>query len=237
MFKIDTLKNGLTLITVPMPHLDSITTLVAVGAGSRYEVRENNGISHFLEHMFFKGSKKFPTAELISTMVDSIGAVNNAATSREYTYYWIKSAAKHLELSVDIISSMLKESLLLEDEISREKGVIIEESRMRKDSPRSYVWDLFEGMMYGDQPLGWDIVGPEKVIKSLEREDFIKILKNSLKNILEICQKGPSMDLRKLNWRSKGNLKLQSIIKTPIRPIWFWGFTAMTDMMIKGIQP
>jgi predicted Zn-dependent peptidase len=174
MFKIDTLKNGLTLITVPMPHLDSITTLVAVGAGSRYEVRENNGISHFLEHMFFKGSKKFPTAELISTMVDSIGAVNNAATSREYTYYWIKSAAKHLELSVDIISSMLKESLLLEDEISREKGVIIEESRMRKDSPRSYVWDLFEGMMYGDQPLGWDIVGPEKVIKSLEREDFIK---------------------------------------------------------------
>ena len=80
MHNIKTLKNGLTLITVNMPHLDSVTTLVAVGAGSRYETKKINGISHFLEHMFFKGSRKYPTAEKIATLVDSIGAINNAAT-------------------------------------------------------------------------------------------------------------------------------------------------------------
>src|SRR3989344_4451080 len=99
MYNIQTLKNGLTLITIPMPHLDSVTTLVAVGAGSRYETKNINGISHFLEHMFFKGSRKFPTAEQISTLIDGLGAVNNAATSKEWTYYWIKSASKHIELA------------------------------------------------------------------------------------------------------------------------------------------
>src|SRR3989339_31391 len=123
MHKIKTLSNGLTLITVNLPHLDSVTTLVAVGAGSRYETKKINGISHFLEHMFFKGSSKFPTAEKIATLVDGIGAVNNAATDKEVTYYWIKSASKHLELSADILSSMIKESLLSAEEIQKEKGV------------------------------------------------------------------------------------------------------------------
>ena len=117
MHKIKTLLNGLTLITVDMPHLDSVTTLIAVGAGSRYETRKINGISHFLEHMFFKGSTKYPSAEQISTLVDGIGAVNNAATDKEITYYWIKSAAKYLELSTDILSSMVKESLLAKEEV------------------------------------------------------------------------------------------------------------------------
>src|SRR3989338_8957473 len=124
MFSKTTLKNGLTLITVPMPHLDSVTTLVAVGAGSRYETKRINGISHFLEHMFFKGSRKYPTAEQIAFLVDSIGAVNNAATDKEVTIYWIKSAARHIELASDILSSMAKESILAEEEIQREKGVI-----------------------------------------------------------------------------------------------------------------
>ena len=164
MYQVKTLKNGLTLITVPMPHLDSVTTLVAVGAGSRYETRKINGISHFLEHMFFKGSKKYPTAEVISTLVDGIGAVNNAATSKEWTYYWIKSSAKHIELSTDILASMLKESLLDKTEIEREKGVIIEELRMYRDNPARYIWDLYEQLQFGDQPLGWDIGGDEKTI-------------------------------------------------------------------------
>ena len=109
MHNLTTLKNGLTLITVDMPHLDSVTTLVSVGAGSRYETKEISGISHFLEHMFFKGSRKFPTAEIISNLVDGIGAVNNAATDKEVTYYWIKSSSKHLELSSDLLSSMIKD--------------------------------------------------------------------------------------------------------------------------------
>ena len=176
MHKITTLKNGLSLITVDLPHLDSVTTLVAVGAGSRYETKQINGISHFLEHMFFKGSTKFPSAEKIATLVDGIGAVNNAATDKEVTYYWIKSAAKHINLSLDILSSMIKESLLNQEEIDREKGVIVEELRMFRDNPARYVWELYERLQYGDQPLGWDIGGKEKIINSINREDMISYL-------------------------------------------------------------
>src|SRR3989344_4899879 len=128
MFTKTTLKNGLTLITVPMPHLDSVTTLVA------------------------------------------IGAVNNAATDKEVTYYWIKSSGKHVELSTDILSSMIKESLLSGEEVEREKGVIVEELRMYRDNPSRYVWELYERLQFGDQPLGWDIGGDEKTINSLNRE-------------------------------------------------------------------
>ncbi len=176
MHKITTLKNGLTLITVDMPHLDSVTTLVAVGAGSRYETRKINGISHFLEHMFFKGSTKFPSAEKIATLVDGIGAVNNAATDKEVTYYWIKSAAKHIDLALDLLSSMLKEPLLSQDEIEREKGVIVEELRMFRDNPSRYIWDLYEELQFGDQPLGWDIGGKEETVTSINRGDMFSYM-------------------------------------------------------------
>lgn len=179
MHKIHTLSNGLTVITIDLPYLDSVTTLVAVGAGSRYETKRNNGISHFLEHMFFKGSRKYPSAEQIATMVDGIGAINNAATSKELTYYWVKSSGKHLELATDILSSMLKESLLAEQEIEREKGVIVEELRMFRDNPARYVFELYENLQFGDQPLGWDVGGTEQVTNSLTREDFINYM-NSL---------------------------------------------------------
>ncbi len=176
MYNLKTLKNGLTLITVDLPHLDSVTTLVAVGAGSRYETKKVNGISHFLEHMFFKGSRKYPTAEQIATLVDGIGAVNNAATDKEVTYYWIKSSSKHIELSTEILSSMIKESLLVEEEIEKEKGVIVEELRMYRDNPTQYVWNLYESLQFGDQPLGWDIGGEEGVINKFNRENFINYM-------------------------------------------------------------
>lgn len=176
MHKIKTLKNGLTLITIDRPHLDSLTTMVAVGAGSRYETRPTNGISHFLEHMFFKGSVKFPSAQKIATLVDGIGAVNNAATDKEVTYYWIKSAAKHIDLSSDILSSMIKESLLNKEELDREKGVIIEELRMYRDNPARYVWDLYERLQFGDQPLGWDIGGKESTVANINRDDMVSYM-------------------------------------------------------------
>lgn len=176
MHKITTLTNGLTLITVNLPHLDSVTTLIAVGAGSRYETKKINGVSHFLEHMFFKGSRKYPTAEQIATLVDGIGAVNNAATDKEVTYYWIKSATKHIELATDILSSMIKESLLAEEEIEREKGVIVEELRMYRDTPARYVWDLYMRLQFGDQPLGWDIGGEEKTVTSLCRDEMVSYM-------------------------------------------------------------
>ena len=162
----------MTLITVPLPHLDSVTTMVAVGAGSRYEAKSINGISHFLEHMFFKGSKKYPTAEIIANLVDGIGAVNNAGTDQEYTFYWIKSAAEKVEFASDILSSMLKEPLFKEEEIEREKGVILEEIRMYQDTPAKNVWDLYINLQFGDQPLGWNVGGTEEIIKTLKRKDF-----------------------------------------------------------------
>lgn len=178
MHQINTLPNGLTLITVNLPHLDSVTTLVEVGAGSRYETKNINGISHFLEHMFFKGSLKYPSAEHISALVDGVGAVNNAFTYKEFTGYWIKSASKHLELASDIISSMVKESLLSPDEIEREKGVIVEELRMVRDDPSRFIWDLYERLQFGDQPLGWDLGGSEETVNSFRREDFVNYVES-----------------------------------------------------------
>lgn len=174
MYKLKTLSNGLTLITIDMPHLDSVTSLVAVGAGSRYETKRVNGISHFLEHMFFKGSKKYPSSEVIATLIDGVGAIHNAATSKEFTYYWIKSAAKHIELACDILSSTISDSLLIEEEIEKEKGVITEELRMYRDNPARFVWELFERLQFGDQPLGWDLGGEEEIIHKFKREDFIE---------------------------------------------------------------
>jgi predicted Zn-dependent peptidase len=186
-----------------MPHLDSVTTLLAVNAGSRYETKNINGLSHFLEHMFFKGSRKYPTTEQIAEIFDGVGAINNAATSKEWTFYWVKSAAKHLELSNDVLSSMLKEPILAEKEIEKEKGVIAEELRMYRDNPSRYVWDLYEALQFGDQPLGWDIGGEEKTVNSVKRSDFVKYLKSLYdphqmvlvfagklpKNILELAEK------------------------------------------------
>lgn len=200
MHKISTLKNGLTLITVDMPHLDSVTTLVAVGAGSRYETRKINGISHFLEHMFFKGSRKYPTAEIISTLIDGLGALNNAATSKEVTYYWIKSASKHIELSSDILSSMLKESLMSKEEIEKEKGVIAEELRMLRDIPSRLIWDLYERLQFGDQPLGWDLGGDEETINSFIRDDFVKYMESlySPKNMVIVYAGKLPKDIERL---------------------------------------
>ncbi len=215
MYKIQTLKNGLTLITIPMPHLDSVTTLVGVGAGSRYETKKINGISHFLEHMFFKGSKKYPTAEIIATLVDGIGAVNNAATSKEWTYYWIKSSSKHLELSVDILSSMLRDSLIDKTEMEREKGVIIEELRMYRDNPTRYIWELYETLQFGDQPLGWDIGGDEKTITSVERQNFVDYVDSlySPKNMVLVFAGKLPTDIEKLSEKYFSDLPDRSKFK------------------------
>lgn len=201
MYQLTTLKNGLTLITIPMSQLDSVTTYIAVGAGSRYETKKINGISHFLEHMFFKGSRKYPTAEIIATLVDGIGAVNNASTSKEWTNYWIKSSSKHLELSMDIISSMLKEPLFQEEEIEREKGVIVEEIRMRKDNPSIHNADLYEMLQFDkNQPFGFDTAGEEKIINSLTRKDFLDYIDSlySPKNMVLVLAGKLPVNIKKL---------------------------------------
>lgn len=175
-YKRTILPNGLRVITVPMPSFESATVLVMVGAGSRYENKTNNGISHFLEHMAFKGTKNRPSAIEISGLIDGIGGEFNAFTGKETTGYYVKSQSTHLELVVDLLSDMLQNSLLDPAEIDKEKGVIIEEMNMYEDTPARKLGDVYENLLYGDTPMGWDIVGTKEVIRSITREDFVKYM-------------------------------------------------------------
>lgn len=172
-FEKITLPNGLRIILAPNGGVESATTLVMVGAGSRYENAKNSGVSHFLEHMAFKGTKSRPTAREISTLIDGIGAESNAFTGKEMTGYYIKSASSHVPLALDILSNMLTESLFKEEEIEREKGVIVEEINLYNDTPMRNIGNVYERLLYGDTPMGWDIAGRKETVTKFNRKDFI----------------------------------------------------------------
>ncbi len=159
-----------------MPSFESATVLVMVGAGSRYETKDNSGISHFLEHMAFKGTKKRPSALAISTLIDGIGGECNAFTGKEATGYYIKSASTHIDLSLDILSDMLQGSLFDEKEIDKERGVILEEINLYEDTPARKIGDVFERLLYGNTPMGWDISGDKNVIKTTKRAGFVSYM-------------------------------------------------------------
>ncbi len=167
------LKNGLTLLTVPIETASSITMSIFVKAGSRYEEKRINGISHFLEHLHFKGTKKYPTAKKLSETVDEIGGEFNANTGKEHTQYFIRSAYEHLPLVFEVLTDMLQNPIFDEKEMNREKGVIIEEINMYKDNPQIHVESLFEETLWPDQPLGRDIAGTAEVIRSITRDDIL----------------------------------------------------------------
>ncbi|OGH48245.1 MAG: hypothetical protein A3A51_04480 [Candidatus Levybacteria bacterium RIFCSPLOWO2_01_FULL_39_10] len=177
-FKKKVLPNGLTILTVPTPSFESATAMVMVGAGSRFETRKNNGISHFLEHMAFKGTKSRPTFMEIAGLIDGIGGEFNAFTSKEYTGYYIKAGKNNIEICLNLLSDMLKNSLLDEKEIEKEKGVIIEEINLYEDTPMRNIGDIFERLLYGDTPMGWDTAGEKDVIRSLKRADFVNYMDN-----------------------------------------------------------
>jgi predicted Zn-dependent peptidase len=149
-----------------------------VGAGSRYENKQNNGISHFLEHMFFKGTKRRPTFMEISGQIDGIGGMFNAFTGKEYTGYYIKGGVNNIEICLDLLSDMLQNSKLDEKEIEKEKGVIIEEINMYEDTPMRHIGDIYERLLYGDTPLGWDTAGEKEIIRSMTRDDFVSYMKS-----------------------------------------------------------
>lgn len=167
------LTNGIRILTVPMPSFESATVMVMVGAGSRFETYQNNGISHFLEHMAFKGTQKRPSALSISTLIDGMGGEFNAFTGKETTGYYIKSSANHIDLSMDVLSDMLQNSLFDQTEINKERGVILEEINLYEDTPARKIGDIYERLLYGNTPMGWDIAGEKEVIRSINREDFL----------------------------------------------------------------
>ncbi len=166
-------KNGLTLLTVPIPTALSITMSVFVKAGSRYEDQRVNGISHFLEHLHFKGTKKYPTAKRLSEVVDAVGGEFNANTGKEHTQYYIRASSLYLPLIVEVLTDLVQNPLFDEKEMEREKGVIIEEINMYKDNPQIHIESLFEETMWPKTPLGWDIAGTAEVIRATKKQDIL----------------------------------------------------------------
>ena len=174
MYKKTTLPNGLRVITVPMADTKTVTVLVLVATGSKYETKKINGISHFLEHMTFKGTKKRGTPLAIVEPLDRIGSQYNAFTGQEYTGYYAKANSRHLDLLLDIVSDITLNPKFKQEEINKERGVIIEEINMYEDNPAKKIGDIWTDLLYGDQPAGWDTAGKKEIIAKLMRGDFVK---------------------------------------------------------------
>jgi predicted Zn-dependent peptidase len=172
-FERHTLGNGLRVLLAQMPQATSVTCMIMLAAGSRYETRDTSGIAHFSEHMFFKGTERRPTARDIGTEVDGIGGEFNAFTGKEYTGYYVKCAAEFRDTALDVLVDMLRHSKFAEDEIEREKGVIVEEMNMYFDTPRDFIGGVYEELLYGDQPLGWDIIGRKETVRAADRDTFL----------------------------------------------------------------
>ena len=216
-YKLAKLNTGLRLIIAPMPQVESLTVMVGVGAGSRYETRRINGLFHFLEHMAFKGTKKRPSTLAIATEVANVGGIFNAFTDKEFTGYYLKLASKHARLAFDILADMLTNSLFKTEEIEREKGVIIEEINMYEDTPMRRVWKDFERLFYGDNSMGWSIAGEKKNIKGINRSDFLRVI-NQLyypaNMILAVAGKVTPTSAGKMARQYFGSLRAAGLQKT-----------------------
>ena len=173
VFERQTLSNGLRLLTAPIEHAQSVSCFVMLAAGSRYETPDTSGIAHFSEHMFFKGTENRPTARDIGNEIDGIGGEFNAFTGKEYTGYYVRCAGEHRSIALDVLVDMLRHSSFDPEEIEREKGVIVEEMNMYFDTPRDYISGVYDALLYGDQPLGWDIIGRKETVRGASRDTFL----------------------------------------------------------------
>jgi len=167
------LKNGMTAILVPQKGAASMTIFVMVRVGARYETKQVNGASHFIEHLMFKGTKRRPTTKILTQTIDRYGAEFNAYTGKDLTAYYMKMSAEHTPLAIDMLHDMLFHSLYDPKEIDRERGVIVEEINMYEDNPRMHLEELLERAIFPDSTLGWSIAGPREVIRTVTRERLI----------------------------------------------------------------
>jgi predicted Zn-dependent peptidase len=169
-----TLENGLRIILIPMAQSLAASVLILVEAGSEYETKNINGLSHFLEHMVFKGTTNRPKPGQIAEELAALGAQSNAFTSQEYTGYWAKAEKHKLPKILDIVSDLYLNPVFNPEEIEKERGVIIEEINMYEDTPMRKVGEVFTSLLYGDQPAGWDIAGKKEIIRKISKNDFLK---------------------------------------------------------------
>ncbi|MBU0647867.1 insulinase family protein [Patescibacteria group bacterium] len=185
-YKIKKLRNGLRVLLVPNKYVDSVNISVLYRVGSRCEEESVAGMSHFLEHMFFKGTKKRPKASDISVAVDSVGGQMNAFTSYEYTGYYIKVAKKYFELASDVLSDMMLNSSFRQKELEKERMVIKEEMKMYEDNPLAYIWRAWNKVLYQGHGLGRDISGTRQALDSIDHEKMLRYRDNyySISNAL-----------------------------------------------------
>ncbi len=176
VFERTSLSNGVRVLTAPMPQAQSVSCFVMFAAGSRYETADIAGVAHFAEHMFFKGTERRPTARDISAEIDGIGGEFNAFTGKEYTGYYVKCAAGTRDVALDVLVDMVRNSRFDPEEIDREKGVIVEEMNMYFDTPRDFIGGVYETLLYGDQPLGRDIIGTKETVRAASRETFTSFI-------------------------------------------------------------
>ncbi len=167
-----TLTNGLRVVTTEMPGAQSASVNIFVGTGSRYESKRLNGVSHYLEHMLFKGTQKRPEAIMISEAIEGAGGRSNAFTAHEVTCYLAKVPYERADLAMDVIADMVQHSLLAPEEVERERKVVIEEIRRTWDHPGAWAGELAFRAAFGDQPLGWSIAGTEDSVRGLSRDDL-----------------------------------------------------------------
>jgi len=167
------LSNGIRVLTASMPHAQSTSCIIMLAAGSRYEERETSGIAHFAEHMFFKGTERRPRSRDITSEIDGIGGEFNAFTGKEYTGYYVRCAAETRDVALDVLVDMLRHSKFEPEEIEREKGVIVEEMNMYFDTPRDFIGGVYDELLYGDQPLGRDIIGTKETVRGADRDTFL----------------------------------------------------------------
>ena len=170
------LGNGVRVVTAPFQQVGSVSCFVMLAAGSRYETPESKGIAHFAEHMFFKGTERRPTARTISTEIDAIGGEFNAFTGKELTGYYVRCGSETRDIALDVLADMLLNSRFDEGEIAKEKGVILEEMNVYLDTPQRYVGNVYDRLLYADQPLGWDILGTRGTIEATTRDTFTSYL-------------------------------------------------------------
>lgn len=179
-------KSKLPLLLIDMPATESVTVMILANTGSRYETKREEGLAHFFEHMVFKGTKKFANAKTLAETLDNVGADFNAFTSKEYTGYYVRAAAQSFNLAIDVLSDMILQPKLRQEDIDREKGVIIEELNMYVDHPAHHIANVFDQMIFADPQLSHDIIGRKETIRSFTKADFENFLQKyyGIENLL-----------------------------------------------------
>ena len=167
------------MISARLPGMRSLAVAAYVLAGSRLETREHSGVAHFMEHLTFKGTESFPSTRAVSEAIEGIGGISNAATDRESTVYWTRLPGRHAERGVQVLADLILRPLLRDEDIDREREVIVDEIRSYRDDPGQYVFNVFDELFFGDSPLGWEIAGDEETVRGLEADEIRRVWKGA----------------------------------------------------------